>query len=137
MRNNTVQRCDFRMHDIIDGKYRVVRVLDNTLNDQKFKVVDSEGKEYILKLLKLWEVDPRLQQAMSARSESEINSCKIKSHYLTNISMHGVVNGNPYVLVDYIQTSDLSRLIKSPRLDVVSTAKQILYGLRDLHKCGK
>lgn len=133
----TVQRCDFRMHDIIDGKYRVERVLDNTLNDQKFKVIDSEGKEYILMLLKLWEVDPRLQQAMSARSESEINSCKIKSNYLTNISKHGVVNGNPYVLVDYIQTSDLSRLIKAPRLDVIRTAKQILYGLRDLHKCGK
>lgn len=136
-KNNTVQRCDFRMHDIIDDKYRVVRVLDNTLNDQKFKVINTEGKEYILKLLKLWEVDPRLQQAMSARSESEINSCKIKSHYLTNISGHGMVNGNPYVLVDYIQTSDLSRLIKAPRLDVIRTAKQILYGLRDLHKCGK
>ena len=135
--NNSVQRCDFRMHDIIDGKYRVERVLDNTLNDQKFKVIDSEGKEYILKLLKLWEVEPRFQEAMSARSESEINSCKIKSNYLTNISKHGVVNGNPYVLVDYIQTSDLSRLIKSPRLDVICTAKQILYGLRDLHKCGK
>ena len=93
--NNSVQRCDFRMHDIIDGKYRVERVLDNTLNDQKFKVIDSEGKEYILKLLKLWEVEPRFQEAMSARSESEINSCKIKSNYLTNISKHGVVNGNP------------------------------------------
>lgn len=135
--NNTIQRCDFRMHDIIDGQYRVERVLENTLNDQKFKVIDSEGKEYILKLLKLWEVDPRLQQAMNARSESEIKSCKIRSHYLTNISKHGVVNGNPYVLVDYIQTSDLSRLIKAPRLDVIRTAKQILYGLRDLHKCGK
>lgn len=135
--NNTVQRCDFRIHDIIDGKYRVERVLDNTLNDQKFKVIDSEGKEYILKLLKLWEVEPRLQHAMSARSESEINSCKIKSKYLTNISKHGVVNGNPYVLVDYIQTSDLSRLIKVSRLDVIRTAKQILYGLHDLHKCGK
>lgn len=135
--NNTVQRCDFRMHDIIDGKYRIVRVLNNTLNDQKFKVIDSEGKEYILKLLKLWEVDPRLRQPMCDRSESEINSCKINSCYLTNISKNGVVKGNPYVLVDFMQTTDLSKLLQGGHLDVVHVAKQILYGLHDLHKCGK
>ena len=137
MNNNKIQRCDFRMHDVIDGKYRVERVLGDTLNEQKFKVIDVEGQEYILKLLKLWEIEPRLQQAMSARSESEIESCKIKSFYLTNISKSGYVKGNPYVLVPYMQTSDLSRLIKSPRLDVIRTSKQILYGLRDLHKSGK
>ena len=56
MRNNTIQRCDFRMHDMIDGKFRVERVLSSTQTDQKFKVNDTVGKEYILKLLKLWDV---------------------------------------------------------------------------------
>ena len=41
MRNNTVQRCDFRMHDMIDGKFRVERVLSSTQTDQKFKVNDT------------------------------------------------------------------------------------------------
>lgn len=135
--DNPINRCDFRMHDVIDDKYRVERVLGGTLNEQKFKVIDTEGQEYILKLLKLWEIESRMQQAMSVRSESEIESCKIKSFYLTNISKSGYVKGNPYVLVPYMQTSDLSRLIKSPRLDVTHTSKQILYGLRDLHKSGK
>lgn len=134
---NKISRCDFRMHDIIDGKYRVERVLNGNLNDQKYKVIDTEGKEYVLKLLKLWEVEPRLQQAMSLRSESEINSCKIKSRYLTQITKSGKVNGNPYVLTEFLQISNLSQLIKSPKINVADIARQILYGLRDLHRSGK
>ena len=74
MRNNTVQRCDFRMHDMIDGKFRVERVLSSTQTDQKFKVNDTSGKEYILKLLKLWEVEPRLRQNMLLSADNEISS---------------------------------------------------------------
>lgn len=135
--NNKIGRCDFSMHSIIDDKYRVERVLDGNLNDQKYKVIDAEGKEYVLKLLKLWEVEPRLQQAMSMRSESEVNSCKIRSNYLARIAKSGKVNGSPYVLTDFMQVSDLSRLIGSPRLDIMRTARHILYGLHDLHKSGK
>ena len=134
---NKIDRCDFRMHDIIDGKYRVERVLNGNLNDQKYKVIDAEGKEYVLKLLKLWEVEPRLQQAMSLRSESEINSCKIKSCYLTQITKSGKVNGNPYVLTEFLQISNLTQLIKSTKINVTDIARQILYGLRDLHHSGK
>lgn len=78
MNNNIVKRCDFRIHDVIDRKYRVERVLGQNTTDSKFKVVDSQGQEYILKLLKLWQMEPRMQQLMSVRSESEINSCCIK-----------------------------------------------------------
>ena len=68
MNNNIVKRCDFRIHDVIDGKYRVERVLGQNTTDSKFKVVDSQGQEYILKLLKLWQMEPRMQQLMSVRS---------------------------------------------------------------------
>ena len=108
MRNNTVQRCDFRMHDMIDGKFRVERVLSSSQTDQKFKVNDTSGKEYILKLLKLWEVEPRLRQSMLLSADSEIKSCQIKSNYLTNIVHTGVVNGNPYLLMEYCKSVDLS-----------------------------
>ena len=80
MKNITIQRCDFRMHDMIDGKFRVERVLSSTQTDQKFKVNDTSGKEYILKLLKLWEVEPRLRQSMLFSADSEIKSCQIKSN---------------------------------------------------------
>ena len=133
----TVQRCDFRMHDMIDGKFRVERVLNSTRTDQKFKVNDTSGNEYILKLLKLWDVDPGLRQKMLQSADNEIKSCQIKSNYLTNIVHTGVVNGNPYMLMEYCKSVDLSYLIKHPRQDKVKIAKEILYGLRDLHKSGK
>ena len=73
MNNNTVKRCDFRIHDIIDGKYRVERVLSSTQTYQQFKVIDSSGKEYILKLLKLWEVEPRLRSNMIVSAEKSLS----------------------------------------------------------------
>lgn len=137
MRNNIVQRCDFRMHDMIDGKFRVERVLSSTQTDQKFKVNDTAGKEYILKLLKLWEVEPRLRQSVIQSTDSEIKSCQIKSNYLTNIIHTGVVSGNPYLLMEYCKSTDLSRHFKDSKLNVIKTAKEILFGLRDLHQSGK
>ena len=132
-----VKRCDFRMHDIIDGKYRVERVLESSLTDQKFKVVDSLGKEYVLKLLKLWDVEPRMQDKMLSSSENEIKSSLIKSNYLTTIVKTGTVNGNPYLLTGFYNSAKLTHFINDPKLNLVKTAKEILYGLRDLHKSGK
>ena len=137
MKSDTVQRCDFRIHDIIDGKFRVERVLSSTVTDQKFKVNDSHGKEYILKLLKLWEVEPRMRQNMLLSADSEIKSCQIKSRYLTNIVQTGMVNGNPYLLMEYCRSVDLSHYIRNPKLDLMKTIKHILFGLRDLHRSGK
>lgn len=135
--SDSVQRCDFRMHDMIDGKFRVERVLNSTRTDQKFKVNDTSGNKYILKLLKLWEVDSKLRQKMLLSADNEIKGCHIKSNYLTNIVHTGVVNGNPYLLMEYLKSVDLSHIVRSQRLDIVRTAKEILYGLRDLHKSGK
>ena len=137
MVSNSVQRCDFRMHDMIDGKFRVERVLNSSRNDQIFKVNDTSGNEYILKLLKLWEVESGLRQKMLLSADNEIKSCQIKSNYLTNIVQTGVVNGNPYLIMEYCKSVDLSHLIRNRRLNIVKTAKEILYGLRDLHKSGK
>ena len=135
--SDSVQRCDFRMHDMIDGKFRVERVLNSTRTDQKFKGNDTSGNKYILKLLKLWEVDSKLRQKMLLSADNEIKGCQIKSNYLTNIVHTGVVNGNPYLLMEYLKSVDLSHIVRSQRLDIVRTAKEILYGLRDLHKSGK
>lgn len=137
MRNNTVQSCDFRMHDMIDGKFKVERVLSSTQTDQKFRVNDTSGREYILKLLKLWMVEPRMRQKMLLSADTEIKGCQIKSNYLTNIVHTGVVNGNPYLLMDYNQSLDLTHYIRNPRLNIIRTVKELLYGLRDLHKSGK
>lgn len=134
---NAVRKCDFRIHDWIDGKYKVERVLGHSKYDSKFKVVDKDGNQYMLKLLKLWLVDPSKQATMSVRSESEITSCMIPSNYLTHIVSKGMVYGNPYLLIEFTPSKDLSRLSFSRRADFGDILVKILYGLKDLHVNGK
>lgn len=134
---NIVRKCDFRIHDWIDGKYKVERVLGHSKYDSKFKVVDKDGNQYMLKLLKLWLVDPSKQAMMSARSESEITSCMIPSNYLTHIVSKGMVFGNPYLLIEFTPSKDLSRMSLSRRSDFGDILAKILYGLKDLHINGK
>lgn len=134
---NMVRKCDFRIHDWIDGKYKVERVLGHSKYDSKFKVVDKDGNQYMLKLLKLWLVDPSKQATMNVRSESEISSCMIPSNYLTHIVSKGMVYGNPYLLIEFTPSKDLSRLSFSRRADFGDILVEILYGLRDLHINGK
>lgn len=134
---NMVRKCDFRIHDWIDGKYKVERVLGHSKYDSKFKVVDKDGNQYMLKLLKLWLVDQSKQATMSVRSESEITSCMIPSNYLTHIVSKGIVSGNPYLLIEFTHSKDLSRLSLSRRADFGDILVKILYGLKDLHVNGK
>lgn len=134
---STVRKCDFRIHDWIDGKYKVERVLGHSKYDSKFKVVDKDGNQYMLKLLKLWLVDPSKQATMSVRSESEITSCMVPSNYLTHIVSKGMVYGNPYLLIEFTPSKDLSRLSLSRRADFGDVLIKILYGLKDLHVNGK
>lgn len=134
---NAVRKCDFRIHDWIDGKYKVERVLGHSKYDSKFKVVDKDGNQYMLKLLKLWLVDPSKQATMSVRSESEITSCMIPSNYLTHIVSKGMVYGNPYLLIEFTPSKDLSPLSFSRRADFGDILVKILYGLKDLHVNGK
>lgn len=134
---NTVRKCDFRIHDWIDGKYKVERVLGHSKYDSKFKVVDRNGNQYMLKLHKLWLVDPSKQSSMSRRSESEIASCLIPSNYLTQIVGRGMVSGNPYLLTEFTPSKDLSGKIGKPDQEFADTLAKILFGLKDLHDNGK
>lgn len=134
---NTVRKCDFRIHDWIDGKYKVERVLGHSKYDSKFKVVDRNGNQYMLKLHKLWLVDPSKQSSMSRRSESEISSCIIPSNYLTQIVGRGMVGGNPYLLTEFTPSKDLSGKIGKPDQEFANILAKILFGLKDLHDNGK
>lgn len=137
MQTIKIERCDFGLHDCIDGKYQIERVLRQDTQSQQFKVADSSGSSYLLKLFKLWEAPAATRPSLAARFDSECKSCRILSHYLMHIHQAGYVKGNPYLVTPYQQATELSKLIRHPRLDTLQTAKQILYGLRDLHKSGK
>lgn len=137
MKTAKVERCDFGLHDSIDGKYQIERMLGQDTQSQLFKVADSSGASYLLKLFKLWEAPAARQAALAARFDSECKSCRILSHYLIRIHQTGYIKGNPYLVSPYHQVTELTKLIRQPQPATLKIAKQILYGLRDLHKSGK
>ncbi len=130
-----VRKVDFRLHDWIDGKYKVERVLGHSRYDSKFKVIDRQGNQYMLKLLNLWQLDTSRQARALTKAESEILSCTIPSNYLTQIVGNGAAMGNPYLLTRYYDSVDLSS--SRHKADVGNIVANILYGLKDLHDNGK
>lgn len=130
-----VKKVDFRLHDWIDGKYKVERVLGHSRHDSKFKVIDREGNQYMLKLLNLWQVETARQAKDGVKTESEIAGCAIPSNYLTEIVGSGSATGNPYLLTRYYPSADLSG--QKRRQDVADIIANVLYGLKDLHENGK
>ncbi|MDR1683785.1 MAG: protein kinase [Candidatus Symbiothrix sp.] len=129
-----VQRCDFGKGDRIGGKYRVENELGEGSFGKVFKVKDSKGDIYALKLLKLWEVHPDIRQQLVDRFDMEFETGRISSNYLVHSLDHGLVEGNPYIVMEFCPGGDLLQL-RNP--DLTKIGKQVLYGLKDLHACGK
>lgn len=132
---NQVTKVDFRIHDWIDGKYKVERVLGHSQHDSKFKVADRQGNQYMLKLLNLWQVETARQANNGFKTESEIAGCTIPSNYLTQIVGSGTAKGNPYLLTRFYTSVDLTKL--NPKENVGNIIAKVLYGLKDLHVNGK
>ena len=129
------RKVDFRIHDWIDGKYKVERVLGHSRHDSKFKVVDRAGNQYMLKLLNLWQVETARQANAGIKAEYEIQSCVIPSNYLTQIVGSGSVMGNPYLITQFYPAVDLRKSYQTK--DVTTIIANVLYGLKDLHQNGK
>lgn len=132
---NQVTKVDFRIHDWIDGKYKVERVLGHSQHDSKFKVVDRQGNQYMLKLLNLWQVETARQASNGTRTESEIAGCSIPSNYLTTIVGSGLAMGNPYLVTQFYNSVDLTKY--RPKGNIGNIIAKVLFGLKDLHVNGK
>ena len=134
-----VERCDISTGENIDRKYTVEKLLGEGAFGKVFKVNDSaNGQRFALKLFKFWELPSQQRQAMSARFQMEYETGQIKSHYLVRSVDRGAVKGNPYIVMEFFPNGDLWQLIKNQRnVDLVKAGKEVLYGLKDLHRCGK
>ena len=136
--NNNVQKCDFPPGSVIDTKYRVVKELGKGAFGKVFKVEDHSGHVYALKLLKLWEIQNDLRQQLLDRFNMEYETGLIDSYYLIRSIDHGMVCGNPYLVMDYFANGDLKQWMMShAKPNWGKIGKEILFGLRDLHHCGK
>jgi serine/threonine protein kinase len=131
------QRCQFHTDDCIDARYVVEKRLGEGSFGDVFKVQDSSRKTYALKILKLWEVHPKIRRQLIDRFDMEYETGKIESRYLVQSVAHGFVKGNPYIVMEYCPNGDLTQWIGHLPPDFVRIARQVLYGLNDLHRNGK
>lgn len=129
------ERCDFRIDDVIDGKYRVTKKLGEGSFGKVYRVTDGLGHDYALKLMKLWEVHPEIRNQLVARFEMEYETGRIDSPYLVHSVGYGYESGNPYIVMEFCQGGDLKSAPRNTDWNLV--AQQVLMGLKALHACGK
>lgn len=130
-----VERCAFDVGDRIDGRYTITKRLGEGAFGMVFKVSDSLGKVYALKVLKLWEVHPEIRQQLVDRFDMEFQTGQISSPYLVHSVGHGIVKGNPYILMEFCPQGDLAHATRDTDWNLV--AQQVLLGLKALHRRGK
>ncbi len=129
-------RCEFHNGDCIDGKYIIERALGEGTFGAVYRVT-SGGETYALKLLKLWSVMRDECQNLRSRFKMEFETGQIKSDYLVHSYTYGEVKGNPYIIMEFCPNGDLRGYASTNKIDYVTVGRQVLCGLRDLHKCGK
>lgn len=130
-------RLDLKINDLIDGKYRVVKQIGTGSYGDVFKVVDALGNNYALKLLRLWEVSNEMHETLVRKFEQEYNTARISSEYLVHSLDFGIIQGNPYLLMEYCPQGDLSKCIGGNISRLPDYAHDILEGLHILHAEGK
>lgn len=129
------QHCNFTIGDTIAGKYRVIRCLGEGSFGKVYQVADNIGNNYAMKILKMWEIPQNLQEKILARFDMEYETGRIESPYLVHSYDHGMINGNPYILMEFCPNGDLSHM--PPSTDWNRVAHEVLYGLGSLHRNGK
>lgn len=131
------QRCSLVIGDTIDGRYSVTKILGEGSFGKVYSVQDSYGQQYALKLLKLWEVPPEIRESLIARFDMEFETGRIDSEYLVHSVSHGLLKGNPYIVMEFCPGGDLLNFCAERHVDNTKVAKHVLMGLKALHSKGK
>ena len=137
--NVAVRRCDFKPGDLVAGKYSIEKVLGEGSFGRVYKIASPRGgSAYALKLFKFWEMPPNERKHMYARFEMEYETGRIKSDYLVQSVDHGLVEGNPFLVMEFCPNGDLRQFVDGRRgVSLAKIGRDTLCGLRDLHACGK
>lgn len=138
--NNTVvipERCDCRSGEMIGGRYIVDKVLGEGSFGVVYKVKDSAGQVWALKLLRLWDVPSTIRQPLISRFEMEYKTSCIKSRNLVHSVDAGFFKGNPYIVMEFCNGGDLGKFVGKSGAPLVNIAYDVLNGLNDLHVNGK
>lgn len=130
-------RCVFHHGDSINSQYSVVKMLGSGSFGCVYRIKDRSGQDYALKLLKLWEIASDERKQLLQRFDMEYETGRIKSNYLVHSYDKGSVEGNPYIIMEFCSNGDLMDAAEKGKVNFIKTAKEVLYGLRDLHLQGK
>lgn len=130
-------RCSFSIGDVVDGQYQVKKILGEGSFGKVYAVENQHGELLALKLLKLWEIPSNIRNSLISRFDMEFETGRIKSKYLVHSLSHGLVAGNPYIVMEFCPNGDLLSLSSNSRVDLAKAATHILYGLKALHGRGK
>lgn len=131
------QRCSFAIGDTIDNRFQVNKILGEGSFGKVYAVKDYDGGLLALKLLKLWEVPAEIRKSLIDRFDMEFETGRIECNYLVRSISHGLVEGNPYIVMEYCPNGDLLKLSTQTNVDLTKAATHVLYGLKALHNCGK
>ena len=140
--NNSVcsiipERCDFHSGDKVASRYIVEKSLGEGSFGVVYKVKDTDGTIWAMKLLRLWDVPASIRQALVSRFEMEYKTSCIKSDNLVHSVDYGFLKGNPYIVMEFCSGGDLVKFIGDGKAPLVSIGRDVLKGLHDLHTNGK
>lgn len=130
-------RQEFHPGDCINNDYHVEKLLGAGTFGCVYKVKGRDGQTYALKLLKLWEVTSDERTELLKRFDMEYETGHIESNYLVHSYTKGMVGGNPYIVMEYCPYGDLMAAAEKGDMDFAAVGRDVLYGLRDLHRRGK
>ena len=130
-------RCDCKAGDIVASRYVVEKTLGEGSFGVVYKVNDSDGRPWALKLLRLWDVPSTIRQPLISRFEMEYKTSCIKSNNLVHSVDFGYLNGNPFIVMEFCSGGDLTKMIGAKNVSYDRIACDVLRGLHDLHINGK
>lgn len=134
-------RVNFQIGDILKldaGKYVTKDIIGRGGFGTVYKVENESKQIQALKILRLWEVFPNQYPKLVSRFKREHEVGKVNSQFILSTHSYGLINGNPYILMEYCTHGTLDK-----NLDKFSSrdygkifCSQILQGLNSMHNKG-
>jgi serine/threonine protein kinase len=106
-----------------------------------YHVEEENGPlQFAVKLLRLWEMEEtKDREQLLNRFNGEFRAGRIRSEYLVSSHETGTVNGNPFIVMDFVNGGNLYDLIRCRQIELDELDQigyQVLRGLETLHQNG-